>query len=68
MNRGRLRFETLHESFTPEETTVILGDDTGKREGPLWDRIREKLVAVGLAGLENALSRNLRALLEAKEL
>lgn len=68
MNRGKLRYERLPEDFGADETRTILADvdPRGKREGSAWDGIRAKLAAVGLAGLDGVLGRNLQALKVAK--
>lgn len=58
-NTGRLKFETLPEVFTLDETQAILAG--GVREGPAWDSVQAKMRSSGL-GLEEVVSRNLEAL------
>jgi hypothetical protein len=63
MNRGLLRYEMLHPSFTVDETRTILA--APPREGDAsWDPIKAKLIELGLPGYETTLTRNLRALAE----
>jgi epoxyqueuosine reductase len=76
-NRDRLNTVELPETFTLEETQVILADGETwmegtvvrppepetPRTGPVWDGIRAKLDKVGLAGMDDVIGRNLRALI-----
>jgi epoxyqueuosine reductase len=66
VNRGKLEFEALPQVISIEETRTILAGDQ-ERQGPVWDSVREKLALADLAGLDTVLSRNLRALMEAKK-
>jgi len=61
-NDGLLRFETLAETFTPEETTRFLTDGND-RSHPLWQAILAKLKRIGMLDDEAVLGRNLQALL-----
>ncbi|MGE5584739.1 MAG: 4Fe-4S double cluster binding domain-containing protein [Bacillota bacterium] len=61
-NTGLLRVEPSGVSFSEEETRVIL-DDSEDRSGPVWEAIRARLDAVGLADYDRVIGRNLRALM-----
>jgi hypothetical protein len=61
-NAGRFRVEPAEVAFDAAESDAIVADD-GERNAPVWEGIRGKLVAAGLADYEPVLARNLRALL-----
>lgn len=61
-NAGLFRVEPAEVAFDAAESDAIVADD-GERNAPVWEGIRGKLVAAGLADYEPVLARNLRALL-----
>jgi epoxyqueuosine reductase len=61
-NAGRFRVEPAGLAFDATETDAIVADG-GERTAPVWEGIREKLAAAGLADYEPVLARNLQALL-----
>ena len=60
-NRGLLRYETIGESFAPDETELILAGPAAETD-PRWDGLKAKLAALGLPAYGPVLGRNLRAL------
>lgn len=63
-NAGRLTLERAPERFSAEETAAILAGAGGEAIGAAG---RAKLVALGLAGYEAQIGRNLRALVAGSE-
>jgi epoxyqueuosine reductase len=60
-NAGLFTIEPAGVCFAEEETAAIVAG--GRRDGPVWDRIREKLASLRLVHYEPVITRNLRALL-----
>jgi len=61
-NSGRFRVEPAGVAFDAAESDAIVTDG-GERTAPVWEGIRGKLAAAGLAEYEPVLARNLQALL-----
>ena len=60
-NKGLLRYETIGETFAPDETELLLAGPAAERD-PRWDGLKMKIAAMGLPAYAPVLGRNLRAL------
>lgn len=65
-NKDLLRYETIQESFAPDETELTLTGSDAETD-PRWEGLRAKLAALGLPAYGAVLGRNLRALAAALE-
>ncbi len=66
-NKGLLRLERVSEEFTKEETAALLAG-TEKADPFIWQAVKDKFSAIGLAGYVVSSGRNLKALMEARGL